>query len=239
MSDIELYNKSTDIYEDLQERRPDYVGARKAFISLAEKYLQGKEDLTAADFCCGTGNNTMLISQKLCVKEAMLVDINKHFLQIAKDSKLPIKNIKFIESDILNLKPVLKCDVVISMFAYHHVSNDTKEKYIEICKDTLKTGGILILGEIYSPNPQITVEYYEHLLSSINSSNRTPELEKFLRQTAKSDDFEYKVSKDFAHVQLSNAGFELLEGVKIWPATYFHGDVGTFVEIWQFKDQLE
>lgn len=40
MTDIELYEKSADTYENLQERRLDYVGSRKAFYDLASIHLR-------------------------------------------------------------------------------------------------------------------------------------------------------------------------------------------------------
>ena len=98
----------------------------------------------------------------------------------------------------------------------------------------MKVGGILLLGEIYSPNKETTLAYYEHLIEAIPPRVRTPELEKFLNQTAESDDFEYKVSREFAHNQLTAAGFRLLDSIKIWPTDkIFTPDVGTFVEAWQ------
>jgi cyclopropane fatty-acyl-phospholipid synthase-like methyltransferase len=136
----------------------------------------------------------------------------------------------------LNTKLRSEYDVVISMFAYHHVPDTSKAKYIEIAKSALKKGGLLFLGEIYSPDKVTTLAYYEHLLNSIEPSLRTPELEKFLRQTAESDEFEYKVSQDFAHEQLNESGFTLFDSFKVWPMDKrFNSDVGTFVEVWKLK----
>jgi cyclopropane fatty-acyl-phospholipid synthase-like methyltransferase len=168
-----------------------------------------------------------------------LVDINKQFLDIALKSDIRALEIVPIESDILKVNLKAEHDLVISMFAYHHVPNQDKSKYIEVVKDALKVGGIFLLGEIYSPDKETTLAYYEHLLEAIPSRVRTHELEKFLRQTAESDDFEYKVSRDFAHNQLTAAGFKLLDGIKIWPTDKtFTPDVGTFVEVWQLIKNL-
>ena len=52
MNDIDLYEQSADKHEQLQEKRPDYVYARKAFLDLAKIHLKG--ELYTADFCCGT-----------------------------------------------------------------------------------------------------------------------------------------------------------------------------------------
>jgi ubiquinone/menaquinone biosynthesis C-methylase UbiE len=235
MNDIDLYEKSVDKYEELQEKRPDYVYARKAFLDLVSIHFKG--ELTVADFCCGTANNTHLISQKFTIRKATLIDINKQFLDIAEKSDIHALEIVPVRSDILKVSLKAEHDLVISMFAYHHVSNKDKAKYIEIAKDALKVGGILLLGEIYSPNKETTLAYYQYLLEAIPHHVRTPELEKFLKQTAESDDFEYKVSREFAHNQLIAAGFRLLDGIKIWPIdSKFTPDVGTFVEVWKLEN---
>lgn len=238
MTDIDLYEQSADKYEGLQEKRPDYVGARKAFHDLVSIHLKGKTQITIADFCCGTGNNTHLISQKFPIKKATLIDINKQFLDIAAKSGINAIEIISVQSDILKVNLKAEHDLVISMFAYHHVPDQDKRKYIEVAKSALKSGGILLLGEIYSPNKETTLAYYEHLLDTIPSHIRTLELEKFLRQTADSDDFEYKVSQKFAHDQLKAAGFKMLDGIKIWPTDkIFVEDVGTFVEAWKYEEK--
>ena len=234
MTNIDVYEKSTGSYEGLQERRPDYVGAQKAFWDLASIHLKGKSKIVIADFCCGVGNNTKMIANKFSVAKATLVDINKEFLQIAKNAGIKAIEIDTIKSDILKVDLRPEHDLVISMFAYHHVPDGDKKIFIDVAKSALKLGGIILLGEIYSPDRSTTLAYYEHLLSSIQPDLRTPELERFLRQTAESDDFEYKVSREFTHKQLIEAGFKLLDEFKVWPTDKtFNKDVGTFVEAWQ------
>lgn len=234
MTDIDLYAKSTKSYEDLQKRRPDYSRSLNVLNDLVNKYLNGREDLVIADFCSGTGSNSKLICKNHKVNKVTLIDINKEFLNIAKDSGINAKNVEIIESDILDVVLEEKYDLVISMFAYHHVKDADKIKYIEIAKNSLKAEGILILGEIYLPDRSTTLKYYDYLLNSIPSDLRAPELEKFLEQTAQSEDFEYKVSQEFAHSQLKNSGFNLLESVKIWPLDdSFEENIGTFVEVWK------
>jgi cyclopropane fatty-acyl-phospholipid synthase-like methyltransferase len=138
-----------------------------------------------------------------------------------------------IQSDILNASVPRENDIVISMFAYHHVPDQSKRKYIEVAKSALKRGGILILGEIYSPDRETTLKYYDDLWNAIDPRVQTPALQTFLKQTAESEDFEYKVSKQFAHDQLVAAGFKLLISKKIWPDTL--DNVGTYVEVWKLE----
>lgn len=232
MSDIELYDKSPDAYEDLQLRRPDYVQSLEAFRKLAREYL-GQKEIVIADFCCGTGKNTALLAQDINVRKAILIDINKKFIDIAKSRDIKAQVVTIV-SDILTAPLTCECDAIISMFAYHHVSDDKKEQYIEQIRSALKKDGVLLLGEIYTPNKAVTLKYYEKLLIEIGANSKRTELKKFLTETAESDNFEFKVSQDFAHAQLKASGFQLLKSEKIWPTDGVLGkDVGMFVEVWK------
>lgn len=235
MSDISLYNESTELYDDLQYRRIDYIGAMDAFKDLGIKYLEGKDNLIISDFCCGTGKSSKMLSERLSIAKVTLIDINKDFLRIAKESGINTE-IDIIEGDILDVQLKLESDVVISMFAYHHVKDRDKQKFINQIISTLKKDGILILGEIYTSDKETTIQYYKNLLNTIGYNSKSIELEKFLMQTANSDDFEFKVSQDFAHSQFNKSGFKLLESKKIWPVdNSFANDVGMFVEVWKLK----
>jgi SAM-dependent methyltransferase len=231
-SDVELYEKKAEDYDLMQNLRPDYVGAKSAFLELAQNYLRGKNDLVIDDFCSGTGINTRLLADRISIAKATLIDINEQFLQIAKNSEIKAQ-IETVASDILDADFHSGADAVISMFAYHHVPDDRKAEYISQVREALKEGSLLFLGEIYSPDKETTLEYYKYLCDSI--PNKSPELERFLMQTAQSDHFEYKVAKKFADAQLQAAGFKLLESRKIWPTDPHFNDknVGTFVEVWQ------
>jgi ubiquinone/menaquinone biosynthesis C-methylase UbiE len=232
MSDIELYDKSPEAYEDLQLRRPDYTPSIQMFRKLAKEYLP-KTGIIIADFCCGTGKNTALVAQDTKVEKAVLVDINKDFIEIAKAKSINTTIFPLV-SDILTAPLTCECDAVISMFAYHHVKDSDKIRYIDQVKSALKKDGLLFLGEIYTTDKETTLKYYKKLLNEIGSNSRLEELNKFLMETAKSDNCEFKVNQEFAHNQLKENGFELLRSEKIWPKDEELGNtVGMFVEVWK------
>jgi SAM-dependent methyltransferase len=237
MTDIDLYTESANKYEELQEKRPDYSAARRAFYDLAVAQFKNQGPISVTDFCSGTGNNTKLLSEHLPIEKAAPIDINKEFLEIALHSGIKAKEVITIQSDILTAALAPEYDLVISMFAYHHVPDADKGKYVEAVKCELKPGGVLLLGEIYSPDKATTLSYYSHLYEAIPVGERSLELEKFLKQTAESDEFEYKVSRAFAYDQLRAAGFTLLSATKIWPTDKtFAEDVGTWVEVWKLVE---
>lgn len=232
IADIELYNATPEEYDRVQNMRPDYRGAINTTVDLAAKYTQGKESIDLADFCGGTGMFTKKVADRVNVSTALIIDINQEFLKIAKASGMKVKNLRILHSDIIDAKLQKEFDLVLSVFAYHHVSDDRKERYLRNVLDGLKEGGILILTEIYLPNHTTIINYYDKLLAEIPDKN--PALIKFLTETARSTNSEFKVSKEFADRQLSALSFKILETVKIWPLDdSFPQDVGTFVQILQ------
>jgi ubiquinone/menaquinone biosynthesis C-methylase UbiE len=234
MTDIDLYQDGADLYESLQEKRPDYTGARKALKEFFNKYLNHDAPLVVADFCCGTGNNTRLLSELFLLKKSVLIDVNQTFLDLAEKSGILANKLVKICSDILSVSLSSEHDAVIAMFAYHHVPDSRKYDFLKISYDALKPGGYLYLGEIYSPNRDSTLAYYEALLRAIPLDNQSAQLTNFLMQTAQSDSFEYKVSRQYAHNQLLSQGFILVECRKVWPADGgLDSGVGTYLEVWQ------
>lgn len=234
MLDIELYKKTPELYEELQHLRPDYTGAIIAVMKFSLGELKDKINVIIADFCCGTGENTKLLAEKLGgIGKAILIDINKEFLKMAEASGIKANQIDTHCTDILNVVLQNEADLVLSVFAYHHLQDGQKNDYILKIKEALKHDGVLVLAEIYIPNKETEIEYYKYLYENITKQNQTPELHKFLMETSKSNNFEFKVGKEFADKQLQDNGFVLTKSQKIWPLdNKFSENMGTFVEVW-------
>ena len=115
MVDIELYSHPKN-YETFQSKRPGYINAIKSSLNLAIKSLKGKKDLVLADFCSGTGQNTLKFSKlNSSLKKVILIDINKEFLEIAKNSNIKSKDVILINRDVLKAENFLiKMKIIIS-----------------------------------------------------------------------------------------------------------------------------
>jgi trans-aconitate methyltransferase len=124
-ADIDLYETDPGHYDGLQMLRPDYAHAKTALLELATKYFKDKKDIVLADFCSGTGINTKMLAGRISVAKAILIDINQKFIEIAKQSNINAV-IEPVVSDILTVHLRPSADLVISMFAYHHVPDDRK-----------------------------------------------------------------------------------------------------------------
>jgi putative AdoMet-dependent methyltransferase len=231
MPDIDAYIEFKK-YLKFQQCRPDYNLAISQSIKFAKKYSD-KRNLVVADFCCGTGSNTKLLANTLgSISKSILIDINKGFLEIAKKSNIKSKKVVIYHSDILKADLNKEADIVLSIFAYHHISDKKKLKYISQIKNCLKTNGILILAEIYFENRSQRIKYYDMLYESISKNKRINGLDNFLKQTAKSENFEFKVSKCLADSQFKKLGFTLVKEVKIWPKNSV-SNIGTFVQVYR------
>ncbi len=230
MPDIELYEGDPDQYEALQSLRDDYRSAIAISLELARKYAP-QRPLDVADFCGGPGIHLSSLAEKVSIAHATIIDISPRFIEIANRRE---KNFSLdaICSDIVSVELDRKYDIVLSLFAYHHVPDAAKETFLRKAYDGLKEDGMMILAEIYLPDSRQTKEYYEMLLRTVPQSLRSDQLARFLHQTAVSSDFEFKVAKDFADKQIKKIGFRKLSEQKVWPTdTSLPTDVGTFVTV--------
>jgi ubiquinone/menaquinone biosynthesis C-methylase UbiE len=234
MVDIEAYDEYEN-YMKFQKLRPDYVQAIDKSIELAKKYSAQFDKINLADFCSGTGSNSKIFSEQLNkVNKVTLIDINKGFLDIARKSGIKSSEISLHVQDILKVKLNKEYNLVFSIFAYHHIKDNEKQKYIKQVRRALQNKGILVLTEIFIKNKKETIEYYSRLFNQIPREKIIPGLKDFLDQTANSNDFEFKVSKEFADKQFKECGFKLLEEVRIYPKyNSFDKDGGTFVQVYQ------
>jgi len=231
---IEAYNNPED-YLHYQRSRPDYFQAISQALDFGVKYSKEKSDLVVADFCCGVGSNIHEFSKRVDgIARAILIDINKGFLDVAHTSGIEAQYLDIRHCDVLDVEFDPVADLVFSFYAYHHIPDDKKELYVHQIGQCLKPGGKVIVAEIYLPK-DLCLKYYDKLFLEIPLQQQSSGLKKFLQQTAESDDFEFKVAKAFADHQFQKARLSLVEEVKIWPVdNAFDPSVGTWVQVYQF-----
>jgi trans-aconitate methyltransferase len=231
MPDIDLYTQSPELYDTLQEMRPDYVDAVDVSSTLAAKYTAGG-DVRLLDLCCGTGTATCRFSQRHPLAEVELVDINPDFLRVAKSKGIVTQELTVIDKDVRRYQAHRDFNVVFSIFAYHHMPDPDKEAYIDTIVRSLLPNGLLFLAEIFFQDKASEKAYYRELLEAIPENEHWDELESFLEQTAQSTDFEFKVPKGVADDQFRRNGFHLVEERKIWPNT--QDKDGAYVQVYRY-----
>ena len=231
MNDIDAYG-DPEKYILYQLVRPDYCEAITTLLACYKKFTPKKKELLVADFCAGIGSNSKIFAEIANCKCIFLIDTNKDFL--AKSRKIGIlsKEVHTICADAVHTILDKKCDIALSVFAYHHISDARKQKYLKTIARNLKKGGILYVAEIYLTKKHVN-QYYNTVLQAVPSEKQSKDLVAFIQQTAASNDFEFKVPKSFAEPQFIQAGFQKIFEKKMWPLNNFEAQEGMFVQVFK------
>jgi ubiquinone/menaquinone biosynthesis C-methylase UbiE len=235
--DIDIY-KNPDDYQKLQLLRPDYVGALNTVLDMATVCFPPQRSIRVLDVCGGTGFISHTLTKQLSIEHVTIVDINQKLLDQSKARTWKNVEVKIICSDVMDA-PIQdhSYDLILSIFAYHHIVDDEKFKFLQRIRKALSPQAFLIVAEIYLPDQEKTESYYAHLLQAVPTEKRSDEFVEFLRQTAQSEDSEFKVGKNIAEEHVQQAGFKIVQEKKIWPTdAFFPSEIGTFVQVLQVRE---
>lgn len=124
----EIYGQIFDIIQTYSENRP----------------------LSVLDTGCGSGTFALKAYDCLNIDEMVLCDPSEKMLSDAQN-KLKHKNVLYecIGSENLNYKE--KFDVVTAIQSHHYFSRAMREKAVQNCFNSLKSGGIFIYTENIAP----------------------------------------------------------------------------------------
>ncbi len=98
---------------------------------------------------CGTGNTTKMFPDSL--SKIFCVDISSEMIEIAKEKLKNNKKIMFVEDDLLSFLSGYNkrdVDVIVSMYAIHHLTQKEKHKLFQVAYSILKDGGSLIFADL-------------------------------------------------------------------------------------------
>ncbi|MFA6391476.1 MAG: class I SAM-dependent methyltransferase [Patescibacteria group bacterium] len=99
------------------------------------------------DFACGTGYGSMMLAEKS--QKVIGVDLNSEVIEKIKERYANVKNVEFINSNLLDLKYSLEFDSIISFETIEHLMEDDIVKLLNIYHKALKLGGKLIFSTPY------------------------------------------------------------------------------------------
>jgi SAM-dependent methyltransferase len=247
--DANIYSLPPDHYDSMLS--PEFLQRFYSPVGvLVSRYLKSS-GTSILDFCCGTG----VIAEMLLDLPNIVytgVDINRGFLEKARERTSASKNFTYVESDVLSFEPGRKFDIVLSINAYHHVENPIKSRFLKKANDLLLPQGLLIVYEIliskFTNEEEFTKANEDFYLKRIewtkqNESISKKQLEAWLNVCVLSMQAqdEYKVDYDYIVRDFESNGFIISEEIKTWPNENLFDDrrVGEYLFLLSKKSENE
>ncbi len=103
----------------------------------------------AIELGCGTGNTTKVFPDTL--EKIICIDVSSEMIGVAKEKLKNRKKIVFIEDDLLAFLCSYKkkdVDVIVSMYAIHHLTQEEKHNLFQASYDVLKDKGKIIFADL-------------------------------------------------------------------------------------------
>lgn len=144
---------------------------------------------------CGTGQHALATASKYKRSFITAIDLSINSLSYAKRKadELEIKNIEFVQMDILDLKSInKKFNIIESIGVLHHMDNPFKGW--RILNDSLENGGMIMIG-LYS---NIAREHIVKIRNDIKSKSFNfdkKNIIKFREKIISSNNLDYKLIK--------------------------------------------
>lgn len=154
---------------------------------------------------CGTGQQSINTALLFKNSQVLAIDLSLKSLSFAKrkSQEIGLKNIKYIQADILDLKNLNKSfDVIESVGVLHHM----KDPMIgwKILIDLLKTGGLMKIG-LYSKLARLDVELTRREINNLKIATNLENLKSFRKviiNSNKSHHVSLKKSYDFYNTSM-------------------------------------
>jgi 2-polyprenyl-3-methyl-5-hydroxy-6-metoxy-1,4-benzoquinol methylase len=135
---VEIFFKSKFFLDDNEKCHLE----RYSFVSS----LVGPND-AVADLACGTGYGSVMLASKAA--SVVGVDIDASVIRSIKTKYAPIKNLSFLESDLLDINFDDQFDYIVSFETIEHFAEADILKLLGLFNKALKQGGKLIISTPY------------------------------------------------------------------------------------------
>lgn len=177
----------------------------------ARRLHVGSED-TVVDLGCGEGK--LILALAPYIKHGIGVDLSTIALDYARRriAAAGVHNIELIEQDFRRLTlPAGTVSAFVSLWALHHVSDETKAAILTNVKDALRPGGLLHIEDDTFNFPP---ERFDDMMPAMYrefEQRLGAEAWKFLRTELAGEDFECTPYLESLLSLIRSAGFELIE----------------------------
>jgi len=143
-----LEDKGERVDINLNRRRFFYEQNEKCHLNrylFASSLMRGYE--TVGDIACGSGYGSVILSQK--ARYVIGVDVNKRVINEITRRYHKIRNLQFIEADLLNIDKENFFDCIVSFETIEHFPEVDIGKIFNIFHKALKVNGRLIFSTPY------------------------------------------------------------------------------------------
>jgi len=138
---------------------------------------------------CGTGEHSLITASRFKDCRVTAIDLSLSSLSYAKfkTEEFQVKNIKYMQADILNLHLIDKrFDIIESVGVLHHMENP--KKGWKILVDLLKPGGLMRIG-LYSQLARKSINKVRELIKKQQVASDKNSMLEFRNSLLKDDDF--------------------------------------------------
>ena len=143
---------------------------------------------------CGTGQHSIATASRFKSSKVLAVDLSLSSLAYAKrkTEELAIKNIDYMQADILDLGKLNKqFDIIESVGVLHHMDNPMKGW--KVLTDCLKPGGLMRIG-LYSDLARQHIVKIREEISQTGIGSSNAEMRSFRETIMRSDEDHHKLS---------------------------------------------
>ena len=161
---MNVYLKSPDHYES--SLSAEYVDQYYRKVKELVSWYLKSSGTTILDLCSGTGVVAALLTDLRGITYVG-IDINRRFVQRAREKTTGCANFQYIASDAVTFTVKDEFDIILMINAYHHVQNHLKSALLKNAYALLSAGGVMIVYETAIPKfssaqefPAANREYY-------------------------------------------------------------------------------
>jgi len=212
-------NKFPDYYKNYDElilkMMPFYPEMHKIMIESINKPIDSKFEILELGF--GTGTLTYLILRSFPKSDILGIDNNIENIEISQKRLKRFANFRYKVNNIVNYKPKIKFDIIISSLAIHHLTDKEKELFFKRAYELLNPNGRIIIGDIVrSPKAE---DWHKYLIFNLGEEG------KYRWKIHKNNPLDKPSTLKKQIKWLKEAGFNKIEVMKNWYNFYvFRGE---------------
>ncbi|MBU1202032.1 MAG: class I SAM-dependent methyltransferase [Nanoarchaeota archaeon] len=248
---FDIYKNHASVYSDYIDTKIEQRNFR-LIVNKIDEYNGVTDVIDILDLCCGPFTIKPYIIELMNKHFPSLeylsytgVDINKKFIKYARsNSKHHKLRTNFVLADAAKVTLPQQYDTIVATSAYHHISDDRKELFIDNVVRHLTDYGVFLVYEKFIGEHSTELEsiktgmqfYSERILDILKEQELNPNqafgLANEMYLTAVRDQ-EYKVTrKEFVDL-VSKKGLKMVEEMKLWPEDdrFRNPEIGDFVMV--------